>query len=67
MELLASLVGFLIALIVIIIVAAIVLWAVRKFFPEAYTPARYIVGGIALIVILLALLRVIGGGSSLFP
>lgn len=43
---------FLIALVVICLLAALVLWAVQKFFPEAYQPARYIVGGIAVVAIL---------------
>lgn len=58
----ALLINFVILLIVVCMVAAIVLWAVQKFFPEIYPPARYMVGAIALIVILLAVLKLLGGG-----
>ena len=62
-----ALVMFLIYLVVIVVVCALVLWAVGRFFPEVATPARYVVGAIALIVILLALLRVIQGGAPALP
>jgi len=45
---LEALVTFLIYVIVICVIAAIVLWAVQRFFPEVYPPARhprYAVGG----------------------
>lgn len=58
-----ALVMFLIYLVVVVVVAALVLWVVGRFFPEVATPARYVVGAIALIVILLALLQVIRGGA----
>lgn len=64
---LESLIGFLIAVVVICVIAAIVLWAVGRFFPEVATPARYIVGAIALIAILYALLQVIRGGAVALP
>lgn len=57
----AALVSFVILLIVICIVAGIALWAVQRFFPEVYPPARYIVGGLALIVILVKALELFGG------
>ena len=53
------LINFLILLIIVVGVAAIVLWAVQKFFPAIYEPARYVVGGIALIVILLKLAPIV--------
>lgn len=56
-----ALVTFLIYLVVVVVVAALILWAVGRFFPEVATPARYVVGAVALIVILLALLRVLRG------
>jgi Co/Zn/Cd efflux system component len=56
---LEALVGFLIFVIIVCVVAAIVLWAVRRFFPDIYEPAKYIVGALALIAILYALLPVI--------
>lgn len=64
---LEALVSFLIFVIVICVVAAIVLWAVGKFFPEVYPPARLIVGAVALIAILYALLRLIQGGIPGMP
>lgn len=50
------LINFLIVLIVICLVAAILLWAVRRFFPDIYEPARYVVGAVALIAILIKLI-----------
>lgn len=64
---LEALVGFLIAVIVICVIAGIVLWAVGHFFPEVATPARYLVGAVALIAILYALLQVVRGGVPAFP
>lgn len=48
-------------------IAAVVLWAVRRFMPEAYPPARLIVGAVALIAILYALLRVVRSGDVALP
>jgi Co/Zn/Cd efflux system component len=62
-----ALVTFVILIIVVCIVAAIVLWAVQRFFPEVYPPARLIVGGVALIVILYAVLRLVQGGVPGMP
>lgn len=53
------LVNFLIALIIICLVAALILWAVRRFFPDIYEPARYVVGAVALIVILVKVLPLV--------
>ena len=64
---LAALIGFLITVIVICVIAAIILWAVGRFFPEVATPARYIVGAVALIAILYALLKVVSGGVPGLP
>jgi Co/Zn/Cd efflux system component len=61
------LLGFLILVIVVCVVAAIVLWAVQRFFPEVYPPARLLVGAVALIVILYALLRLVQGGIPGMP
>ncbi len=60
---LAALVSFIVFVIIVVIVAAIALWAVQKFFPEVYAPARLIVGGCALIAILLKLLGVLNSGG----
>lgn len=57
-------VTFLIYLIVICMVAAIILWVVGRFFPEIYPPARYIVGGLAVIILLLALLKLFDSGGG---
>lgn len=59
---LESLLSFLVFLIVVIVIAALILWAVQRFMPEAYAPARLIVGAVALIVILYALLRLVQAG-----
>lgn len=56
---LEALVSFIIFVVVVCVVAGIALWAVGKFFPEVYVPARYIVGACALIAILYALLRLL--------
>lgn len=64
---LESLLGFLIFLICVVVVAAIILWAVGRFMPEVYPPARLIVGAVALIVILYALLRLVQGGAAGVP
>jgi Co/Zn/Cd efflux system component len=64
---LESLLGFIIFLIVICVVAAIVLWAVQRFVPEVYPPARLIVGAVALIAVLYALLRLIQSGALAMP
>ena len=64
---LAALVSFLIFVIIICVVAAIVLWAVQRFFPEIYPPARMIVGAVALIAILYAVLKVVQGGIPGMP
>jgi hypothetical protein len=49
------LIDFFIFLILVCLVAAVVLWAVRRFFSDIYEPARYVVGAVALVVILYAL------------
>lgn len=64
---LAALVSFLILVIIICVVAGIVLWAVQRFFPEVYPPARLIVGAVALIAILYALLQLVQGGAVHLP
>lgn len=64
---LEALVSFLILVIIVCIVAAIILWAVQRFFPEAYSPARLIVGGVAVIVILYAVLRLVQSGMPGMP
>lgn len=45
--------------IVVRVIAGIVIWAVDRFFPEVGRPARLIVGAIALIAILYALLPLV--------
>lgn len=47
--------------VVVRVVAAIMLRAVARSFPEILTPARYVVGAIAVIVILPAPLRPVRG------
>lgn len=64
---LEALVSFLIFVIVVCVIAAIVLWAVARFFPEVYPPARLIVGAVALIAILYSLLSVVRSGVVKAP
>jgi hypothetical protein len=58
---------FLVYVIIIVVIAGVVLWAVGRFFAEVYPPARLIVGAVALIAILLALLRLIQSGIPGLP
>jgi hypothetical protein len=55
-----ALVDFFILVIIVCVVAAVILWCVSKFFPDIYRPARYVVGAVALIVILVALKPLLG-------
>jgi Co/Zn/Cd efflux system component len=64
---LESLLGFIIFIIIVIVVSAIVIWAVQRFFPEVYTPARLIVGAVAVIAILYAVLRLFQAGVPGMP
>ncbi len=45
----------LIFLIVLVLFVAVILWAVARFFPAIYEVARYIIGGLALIAVLVKL------------
>lgn len=38
-----------------LLVAGLILWAVKRFFPDVYEPARLIVGGLVLLAILIKL------------
>jgi hypothetical protein len=60
-SMLEALISFLIFLILVVAVAALILWAVGYFLPEMERPARYVVGAIALIALLIALLHVVRG------
>lgn len=53
---------FLIFLIVLCLVVALILWAVQRFFPDIFVPAKYIVGALALIALLYKLKPLILGG-----
>lgn len=55
---------FLIFLIVLCLLVALVLWAVQRFFPSIYEPAKYVIGALALIAILYRLKPLAG---FLFP
>lgn len=57
-----ALLAFLIAVIMICLIAGVVLWAVQRFFPEIYPPARLFVGAFALIAILYQLMTLINRG-----
>lgn len=58
---LEGLVAFFIFLVVVVGIALLILWIIRKFMPELYTPARYVVGVVVVVVLLMALLGVIRG------
>ena len=64
---LEALVSFLILVVIVCVVAGVVLWAVARFFAEAYPPARLVVGAVAIIVILYALLRLVQSGIPGLP
>jgi hypothetical protein len=49
----AGLLGLLIFIVVVVAVAALILWCVQYFLPEVSPPARIIVGVIALLAILI--------------
>lgn len=53
-------IDFLIFLIVLCLMVALVLWAVRSFFAAIFEPAKYLVGALALIAILLKLRPLLG-------
>ena len=56
-----AVVGFLIFLIVLCLLVALVLWAVKAFFPAIFEPAKYVLGALALIAILVKLAPLLGG------
>jgi hypothetical protein len=56
-----ALVDFFILVVIVCVVAAVILWCVARFFPDIYPPARYVVGAVALIVILVALKPLLSG------
>lgn len=58
---LETLISFLIFMIVVVGIALLVLWAIRQFLPEAYTPARLVVGLIVVVVLLVGLLSAVRG------
>jgi hypothetical protein len=49
----AGLLGLLIFIVVVVAVAALILWCVQYFLPEVYPPARIVVGVVALLAILI--------------
>lgn len=59
-----AVIDFLIFLIVLCLFVALVLWSVRAFFPAIFEPAKYVVGALALIAILVRLRPLLAG---LFP
>ncbi len=50
-----ELLDFIIFLIIVCVLAAVILWAVGRFFPAIFEPAKFIVGAFALIAILVKL------------
>lgn len=59
-----AVIGFLIFLIVLCLFVALILWAIRSFFPAIFEPAKYVVGALALIAILVRLAPLLG---AVFP
>jgi hypothetical protein len=59
-----AVIGFLVFLIVLVLFVALILWCVNQFFPDVFVPAKYIVGALALIAILIRLRPLAG---YLFP
>lgn len=59
-----AVIGFLIFLIVLCLFVALILWAVQRFFPDIFVPAKYVVGALALIAILVKLAPLLG---AVFP
>lgn len=57
-------IDFIVFLVVVCLIAAVVLWAVRKFFPDIYPVARYVVGAFALIAILIKLKPIIAAAMG---
>jgi hypothetical protein len=55
---------FLIFLIGAVLVAMLILWCVKRFFPDVYSPARYIVGALVLIALLVKLKPLIMAAMS---
>jgi hypothetical protein len=58
---LAGLLLFLVYLVALVIIGALLLWAVRYFLPELYPPARLVVGGVVIIILLLLLIALVQG------
>ena len=56
---LEALVSFFISVVIVVVIAMVILWAVDRFFPDISPPARYVVGAVALIAILYALLPLV--------
>jgi len=48
-----GLLGLLIFIIIVVAIAALILWVVQYFLPEVYPPARIVVGVVALVAILI--------------
>jgi hypothetical protein len=48
-----GLLGLLIFVIIVVAIAALILWVVQYFLPEVYPPARIVVGVVALVAILI--------------
>ena len=57
-------IDFLIFLIVLVLLVAVVMWAVQHFLPAIHEPATYVVGTVALIVILYRLRPLLVGVFS---
>lgn len=66
--LLEALILALVWIVVIVIIGALILWAIGQYGPaEVQKPAKLIIGGVILIAILLILLRVLVGAMPPLP
>jgi hypothetical protein len=62
-----GLLGLLIFIIIVVAIAALVLWVVQYFLPEVYPPARIVVGVVALVAILIRVAAFFGVAVAAMP
>jgi hypothetical protein len=59
-----GLLGLLIFVIIVVALAALILWVVQYFLPEVYPPARIVVGVVALVAILIRVAAFFGVAAA---
>ena len=62
-----GLLGLLIFVIIVVALAALILWVVQYFLPEVYPPARIVVGVVALVAILIRVAAFFGVAVAAVP